>query len=219
MKQLFDAIKAGNAGEVSTLLDADSSLASARDENGISAITIAIYHRKPDVAELLEARGAEIDIFAAAMTGRTGRIQELLAANRSLAGAFSSDGWTPLHLAAFFGHEEAARALLNKGASVSAQSTNAMANTPLHAAAAGRQLPIVSLLLEHGADPNARQHGGFTPLHSAAQAGDVEMARVLLKAGADPRARADNQQSPLDLALTGGRQQLTELLESHGASL
>ena len=77
--------------------------------------------------------------------------------------AVSSDGWTPLHLAAFFGKGDAARLLLNKGASVTARSTNQMANTPLHAAAAGKHAEIVKLLLDHGANANARQHGGWAP--------------------------------------------------------
>ena len=72
------------------------------------------------------------------MQGDTARIEELLAANRSLVSTLSTDGWTPLHLAAFFGKTDAARLLLNKGAPVNARSTNAMQNMPLHAAAAGK---------------------------------------------------------------------------------
>jgi len=40
--------------------------------------------------------------------------REMLAANRSLIGLLFHDGWTPLHLTAFFGKTEAARLLLNK---------------------------------------------------------------------------------------------------------
>ena len=57
--------------------------------------------------------------------------------------------------------------------------------TTLHSAAAGSHSEIVKLLLEHGADPNAAQDGGFTPLHSAAQNDDRESAEALLEAGAD----------------------------------
>jgi ankyrin repeat protein len=92
-----------------------------------------------------------------------------------------------------------------------------MANTALHAAAAGKHADIVKLLLDHGADANARQHGGWAPLHSAAQNGDLESARALTDAGADPSVRADNNQQPMDLALTGGRQAMVEFLEAIGA--
>jgi ankyrin repeat protein len=185
MKELFEAIRAGELSRVAALVEADPSLA----------------------------------IFAAAILGNTGEIEQLLAANRSLVSMLSSDGWTPLHLAAFFGKNDAARLLLNKGAPVNARSTNAMENMPLHAAAAGRHTAIAKLLLEHGASANARQHGGWTPLHAAAQNGDIEMALALLAGGADVRARAENNQSALDLALTKGQQAMVELLEVNGASL
>src|ERR1700735_3230271 len=95
-------------------------------------------------------------IFAAAMQGDAARLDQLLAANRSLVTAVSTDGWTPLHLAAFFGAADAARALLNQGASPAARSTNAMENLPLHAAAAGRHPDLVKLLIEHGSPVGAR---------------------------------------------------------------
>ena len=170
------------------------------------------------VAELLAA-DPSLAIFAASIQGDTAKIEELLAANRSLISAMSSDGWTPLHLASFFGKADAARLLLNKGAAVNARSTNPMENMPLHAAAAGKSTEIVKLLVDHGANVNARQHGGWTPLHGAAQDGNVEMARALVAAGADVQTRADNNQTALDLALTGGKQAMVEYLESNGASL
>jgi ankyrin repeat protein len=167
----------------------------------------------------LVADNPTLAIFSAALFGDCGEIAELLAGNRSLVSAVSPDGWLPLHLAAHFGHVDAARTLLNKGAQVNACSTNASRNTALHAAVAGRSSAVASLLLEAGADANARQHGGWTALHSAAQSGDLELARVLVEAGADVNTRAENQQRPLDLALTHGKQAMVDFLESHGARL
>jgi len=158
-------------------------------------------------------------IFAAAIFGDAPEIEKLLTANRSLVTAVSPDGWFPLHLAAHFGHADAARALLNKGAQVNACSTNASKNMALHAAAAGRAPAVAKLLIDAGADVNGRQGGGFTPLHSVAQGGDVEFARLLAEAGADVNVRAENQQRPLDLALANGRQAMVDFLESRGASL
>jgi len=158
-------------------------------------------------------------IFAAAIFGDAAEIEKLLAGDRSLVNALSPDGWFPLHLAAHFGHPDAVLVLLNKGAKVDATSTNAMRNMALHAAAAGRAPTVAKLLLDAGADVNARQTGGWTPLHSVAQSGDVEFARILTEAGADIGVRAENQQRPLDLALTKGQQAMVDFLEAHGASL
>jgi ankyrin repeat protein len=185
MKELFEAIRAGDSSRVAELVAADPSL----------------------------------EIFAAAIQGDAARIEVLLAGNGPLVSALSSDGWTPLHLAAFFGKSEAARLLLNKGAEVNARSTNAMENMPLHAAAAGRHVDVVKLLIERGASANARQHGGWTPLHSAAQNGDLEIARTLVDAGADVQTRADNNQTALDLALTKAQQAMVDYLEANGARL
>jgi uncharacterized protein len=184
MKELFEAVRAGDLQRVAALVEADPALA----------------------------------IFAASILGETQQLEELLTANRSLVSALSSDGWTPLHLAAFFGRKEAAQALLNKGAEVNARSTNPMQNMPLHAAAAGRHTELAKLLLSRGATANARQHGGWTPLHAAAQHGDMEMAQALLDGGADVRSRADNSQTPLDIALTKGQQAMVDFLEANGAS-
>jgi ankyrin repeat protein len=219
MTPIFEAIQSGDPSRVGALLDADPSLANARNDQGTSALAYSAYVRKPEITVLLETRGAEVDIFAAAMLGRSETIAQQLAGNKSLATLLSRDGWTALHLAAFFGHVDAARELLNKGAVINARSTNAMKNMPLHAAAAGRSLPVVTLLIERGADTNAQQHGGWTPLHSASANGDLEMVRALVEGGADTAARADNQQLPLDLALTKGHQAVVDFLESRGASL
>ena len=214
---IFEAIKGGDAARVTALLDADAMLANASNEQGTAAHTYAIYNRKNEIAELLEARGARIDIFAAAMAGRTELVQEMLDGNKALVKLVSHDGWTPLHLAAFFGHPAIVAALLSAGANITERSNNTMSNMPLHAGVVSRNLELIKLLVECGAPVNARQHGGWTPLHAAAQNGDVEIARLFIEHGADVNARADNQQLPIDLALAKGNQEIVTLLEQHGA--
>jgi ankyrin repeat protein len=218
MKQLFEAIRAGDAPAVKSILESDPQLASARDDSGLPAITVAIYHRQPDIVTLLEGHGASMDMFAAAMSGRAEQVRQSLKASPESVNSFSADGWTPLHLAAFFGCRDCIQALLDAGAKLNERSKNAMQNMPLHAAAAGRHSGIVRILLERGSWVNARQHGGWTALHAAAQNGDTELAELLIAAGADVKARADNNQSPLDLALTKAQQHMVEILEHYGAA-
>lgn len=212
-QQFFEAIRAGDRAKVDALLASDSTLLAAKDEKGLGAYTAAKYSGKNEIATLLLEKGVELDIFAACMAGANDRVLKLLRADPELAAAYSHDGWTPLHLACFFGQPEIVAALIAQGADVSARSQNPMQNTPLHAAAAGRNQDAVRVLLEHGADVNARQHGGWTALQAAAQNGDVEMARLLIAAGADVAARAANQQNAMDLALTKGHQAVVELLD------
>lgn len=217
MTQFFDAIKAGDLAAVTTLLNQSPELVDAKDDKGLNAFTVAKYNRKDDIARLLLERGAKLDIHSAAMTGDEARLQALLAEDKSHASAFSHDGWTPLHLAAFFGHTSCAKALIDAGAPVNERGKNQMSNLPIHAAAAGRKVDMIILLIESGASVNARQHGGWTALHAAAQNGDANIVHVLIGGGADLTARADNNQTALDLAMLKGNQEMVDILEHYGA--
>ena len=199
--RLFQAIAAGDEDAVRELIDARPELAGERNEDGLSPALYALYHGKADLVEPLLDANPPLDVFDAAAVGRTRGLEELLDGEPGLARAWSPDGFTALHLAAFFGQSEATQALLGRGADVGAIARNAnLQVAPLHSAAAGKHAEIVKLLLEHGADPNARQDGGFTPLHSAAQNDDRESTKALLEAGADPALTNDDGKTPADLA-------------------
>jgi ankyrin repeat protein len=210
----FQAIQQGDQLVVEHLLDQQPSLVDARTEQGLSAVLAAMYDREPAIASLLVARGAKLDVFEAAATGQTEKLQALVAADPRLANATAIDGFQPLGLAAFFGHAEAARFLVESGASVNAASQNPQQVMPLHSAAAGEHLEIARLLLEAGAQVNARQAGEFTPLHSAAQNGQVEMVRLLLAHGADSSVLSQDGRTPADLAQEQGHLEVVEILKS-----
>ena len=126
---------------------------------------------------------------------------------------FSHDGWTALHLTAFFSRTEAALLLLAHGADASAPSRNPMMNQPLHAAAAGRaDLKLVQALLDAGADPDAPQRGGYCALHSAAQNGNEAMVRLLLARGANRAKAAADGRTPVELAREKGHASVEALL-------
>jgi uncharacterized protein len=209
---IFDAIESGDVERVRVLVVADPGLASARGEDGVSALLQARYRFRLDmVAALLEAE-PELDLFESAALGQTERLSELLTTDPERVGAWSPDGFTPLHLAAFFGHEGEARLLIEHGADVNAVARNPMAVQPLHSAAAADQSGIARALLDAGADPNARQEGGFVPLHAAAQNGDAEFAELLLERGADPAARTNDGRTAADFASESGHPELAERL-------
>jgi ankyrin repeat protein len=204
-EKAFRAVRTGDTAGLAGLLKTDPALAAARDENGISLRVQACYQRKTDMLAMLRDAGPPLDIFeAAALPGAAARGAELLAADPGLAGAWSGDGFTPLHLASFFGSEEMARILLDGGADPNAVARNPMAVQPLHSAAASRAVGIIRMLLDRGADANARQRGGWTPLHAAAMFGDCLLVELLLKHGATADCANDEGKKPLDLAVEKG---------------
>ena len=219
VKTFHEHVKTGDLDAVRADLAADPALLNATNEAGQCAFLLSKYYRQPRIADYLLGLKPKLDIFTLCVAGHASDVLAKLDEAPELLEAHSTDGWTPLHLAAFFGWAELANALIDRGADVNSRSTNSMKNTPLHAAAAGGSVPLLELLLKRGAHPNASQEGGWTALHAAAQAGNRAMAETLLAHGADVNQRADNNQSPLDMALLKGHQDLVELLEQLGAKL
>ncbi len=197
---MIEAAEAGDAASVDRLIGESPSLASARGADGISAILRARYHGHAWIAERLADAVSELDMFEAAALGRASRVAEVVDADPDAVRAEAADGFTALHLAAFFGQLEVAAVLLEHGAAVDAQAGNPTRVHPLHSAAAGGHAAIAALLLERSADPDARQQGGFVPLHASAARGDEVTARLLLDHGATRDVRADDGRRPLDLA-------------------
>ena len=155
----------------------------------MSDILQAIYRGDREEAERLAA-GKELDVCEASALGRTERVRELLEDDPGLANAWAEDGFQPLGLASFFGHPDVARALVDRGAEVNSASRNDMKVMPLHSAAAAHdpavRYELAELLLDSGADPNARQQDEYTPLMAADQHGDMRLRELLLDRGATP---------------------------------
>lgn len=209
---MTDAAKTGNADAVARLLADDPSAMEARDDNGETPLMSALYRGHTTVVDLLIDAGAPLDIFAASATGRTGALDHALTASPACVTQYACDGWTALHLAAFFGHGDAARRLLDTGADPRAKSRNALENTPLHAATAGRHPEVALLLIARGADVHATDAARHTPLHIAAENGLEEVVRALIAAGADPHAVDAEEKTPLSRAAARNLTAIVDLI-------
>ena len=156
----------------------------------MSDLLQALYVGDRARVDELFAADPKLDVFEAAAFGRDDRLRELLDEDPSRANAFGDDGFHPLGLACFFGHLEAARLLLDRGANVNTLSTNEHVQTAaIHAAAAAAgdeamRYELVKLALERGADPNLPQGGGFRAIDAARQNGDSRVEQLLLEHGA-----------------------------------
>ena len=203
MSELIDAAKAGNTARVREILQASPSSAAVRTAGGESPLMTALYNGHRDLAnEIADAQiaaGEPLDVFAAAALGRRDQLDPAIAKPGAVT-AYSYDGWTALHLAAFFGQLEAAARLLEAGARLAAVSRNPLANTPLHAAVAGSHADVSVFLIARGADVNAIDSGRHTPLHIAAENGQLAVVEALLARGADPHAVDAEDKTPLSRA-------------------
>lgn len=167
------------------------------------------------VRELLAA-GPTLNIFEAAATGGTDRVRELLKQDGALLNAYASDGFFPLALAAFFGHVETVRLLLDAGADVNQQSRETTKVAPLHSAIAARKLDIVKMLLARKADPGRAGGRGVTPLHEAAISGQIDMAALLIDSGAPINVRDDGGKTPLAYAMDRKQEAMIAWLRGKG---
>ena len=190
---IFDAIKSGDVDTVRSELRDDPSAAAARTDGNVSAVRAALYAHRQDLADVVLESRPELDVFDAAATGDVDRLTLLLDGDPNLTGSWSGDGFAPLHLAAFFGRGDAVRLLLDRGADVAAVARNDMAVQALHSAVSSQHRDIVAALLVGGADPNARQQGGFTPLMAAEEHGDDELVRLLIDHGAEESATSPTE--------------------------
>ena len=177
----MDLTAAIASDDLPALLEAHPELVTATDEHGVSALLLALYHRRPDARDALLAAGAPVGPLEAAALGDVAKLE---GADLSVRGG---DGFTPLHLAAFFGGAEAVRAILATGADPDADADNTFNVRPIHSAVAVGDHASARALLEAGADPNVEQQGGHTPLDAALHHQDSEMEELLRRHGAVSR--------------------------------
>ena len=216
-RALIDAVKTGDAGAIAALVERRPELASERDENGLSLVLLALFHRQRGACDALLAADPRLGVLEAAALGREERLRELLAADPNALAARSPEGYDAIGLAAFLGGGGSVRALLEAGADPGGDPRNPMGVRPVHAAAAAGDRESMAALLAAGADPDARQHGGYTPLHEAAHHDDAELAALLLGHGADPALRTDEGLDAAAIAAREGSGSVAALLAQRAA--
>ncbi|MFN0123712.1 MAG: sigma-70 family RNA polymerase sigma factor [Blastocatellia bacterium] len=204
--EMLTAARTGDVTRVKELLQQNRRLLTARDPLGNTALIMAVNSGQQAVADLLFRAGVLPDIHEAAAIGQTARVAALLDHDETLLDAYSAEGFTALGLAAHFGYAETTRLLLTRGASVNAVSLHPLRVTPLHAALFGRRIETARMLIEGGADVNARRGGqgwpraGWTALHYAVGLGMTELIAPLLAGGANPDAVDDAGLTPAQVA-------------------
>jgi uncharacterized protein len=192
---LFAAIRAQEVTTVEQLLDANPALASAVDSKGRSAVMTALFIVAGE-SFLPPAR------------------------NRTLQALLKRDPALTFFESCATGNVNAVRASLLQSSSV-ANSWHPMGLSALHFAAFSGNADLTQLLLDSGAQIDARARNSFrnTPLQIALLAGNEATTRLLLERGADPLVRQERGFAPIHQAALLGRRDLLELLLEHGADI
>lgn len=224
MSVLLWAIDGDQTQRVKSILSVRQDLATARTDDGLTALHYAVS-QGPALADMLLAAGADAnaqDVYGAGplhRAARSGRLPvvELLLSRGARLAMPDHHGNTPLHYAAADGSESVVAGLLERGADVNAR--NADGDTPLHMCSDAK---ISRVLIDHHADVNARDRWSDTPLHKVlrgAYGSTREEALLLLEKGADVNARSKDGLTPLHVAARSNEVATVRLLCERGADV
>lgn len=205
-----NAIKARESDAAMQMIADDPGLARKRLAGGLSPMMLAAYHGAWDLVRWFTECGYIHGLADAVISGDAELVSTMLSNNPATLNEYTADGFTPLHIAVFFGRDPIATLLIEHGANLNAVSQNELRNQPLQAAisgAAGDE--VIELLIAKGADINA---DGYTPLHLASSNGRGQIVRLLLERGADPKRTTPDGKTAVDLATENGHSELVELL-------
>ncbi|KAE8293584.1 Ankyrin repeat and SOCS box protein 14 [Larimichthys crocea] len=199
--------------------------AQCRTLKGETPLFLAVVHGLREIATFLLQNGCNPDLqndeqdspLVAAILNDQYDLATLLASlqcQKSGANPNASDikQKTPLALAAQNGHLNVVEVLIQKGAHVWCESES---GTILFDAAASGNPDIISLLLDHGADPNVPLHSGHLPIHRVAYHGHILALEHLIPV-TKLNAVKESGMSPLHSAAAGGHAQCVEMLLKAG---
>ncbi|KAJ7351003.1 Oxysterol-binding protein- protein 1 [Desmophyllum pertusum] len=119
----------------------------------------------------------------------------------------ANQGWTPLHLAAYFGHNNIVKTLLENGADVNTR--NGMGDTALHRAAFTGRTDVVTLLIQYNADVTVINGEGRKP----SQVTNSTEVKHLIKA-AERSLQLKLEERLLTAARDGDTSELKKLIDS-----
>ncbi|MEM7383138.1 MAG: ankyrin repeat domain-containing protein [Bacteroidota bacterium] len=160
------------------------------------------------------------DLIREAGWGSLEKVQDLLKKGANIeAKSKSSEGRTPLLIAAKRGRLEVVQRLKELGADIEAKDDK-LGVTPLYFAAYNGCLEVVRYLAGVGANIEVKENSrGATVFHAAAQQGRLELMKCLKELGADINTRNDHDATPLYIAAYNGCLEAVRYLVGVGANI
>jgi ankyrin repeat protein len=217
---LMAAAQMGHAETVKILL-AQGADPNVKEKQGKTALSLALEYHQPEIAAILQQRGAKASVLDAASSGDIESVRTRLTSDPQALNARDATGYSSLYHAAEAGHSEVAAVLLAAGADPNDfTGNNGWGYSPLLIAAENGHADVVELLLKHGAEVNSKSRNEDSALCLAASNGHVKVAEALLAHGADVNMKGGSlAETPLDEAAYSGNKAIAELLIAHKADL
>lgn len=210
--KIFELIRTGNIADMRDHIAAFPEEMQHTNEMGVRPVMFALYFRRPEMVQVLVGASSPLSLHEASALGDFETVRKIVSENPTVISSYSTDGFTALHLASFFGQETIAIYLIGQNADVNIIASNGTKLRPIHSAVAGKQYEIAQALVNAKADVNVQQQGGFTPLHSAVQNGDLDMVQLLLNHDADKTTKADDGRIAADFAVGETKSAMLALL-------
>ena len=148
-RSMVEAVKKGDPKAVAACAAEDPTSVNAVNEQTLPVILLAAYYGKHEIVAQLRSLGATVDFWIACAIGDDAVVRAGCAKHVA---EMSPDGFTPLCLAAAFGHANLVRMLLAAGADPNRRSDSLGRVAPIHSAVFGRSIEAVRALLEAAAD-------------------------------------------------------------------
>jgi hypothetical protein len=169
----------------------------------LSKVTRTCIHLQPIMMNVKLGRRGMTQLHFCSEKGLTTSVKRLLSIrNINVNLKDKRFGWTPLHYAAYNGHVEIARLLLQNGADLNAK--DRYGSSPLHLSAEQGSVDILHLLVENGADLEAQDDDGWRVLHKAAWMGHLPFIQELIsRYHVDINARDNYEETALSRARNG----------------
>lgn len=209
---LEEYIETGNFQDLEMLLSQEPELLDTLTSHDVSPLLLACYYRKNQIAHVILKYLKNISVHEVCALNFVEQLEVMISQKPAIVDEMSTNGFSPLGIAAHFGHESVVRLLLQHHADANIPSQNGYRVFPIHAALGANDTAITKLLIEAGADVNAIQHGGITALHLAAQHGNIDIIIILLEHGVDISVRSDQGVSAADIAFDKGFREIGEIL-------
>src|SRR2546422_6216884 len=160
-EEIIEAVKRNDAAKVKELLASDPNLILTKTPDG-SLLLTAVFHGARDVMRAILPRFPQLSIHEAASVGDAQRLQRILEEDPALVNAPHPQGFSPLGLAAFFGHKSAVQVLVARGSELEAAGTSPFASTAVPAPEAATPPEAVKDLVDNPAPSEDRSSEGCT---------------------------------------------------------